>query len=235
MPVDRLAWSTFLAGFDWRQGEHISLVGPTGCGKTTLGLAILDRRRYVIALGTKPRDETLDELRRSGWTRALDWPVPPPRGNEPRRIILWPRFDRMDDAARQRAIFDRALRGAFIQGGWCLYADELRYLAVDLQLAKLLRLVWLQGRSLRISLVGGTQRPAWVPLEMYDQATHLFLWRDNDESNLKRISGIGGALNAKDVRRLVSNLPLHDVLYLNTRTGAQIVTRVGETAQQRKA
>lgn len=230
--VDRVAWPAFLDAFDWRQGEHISLVGPTGCGKTTLGLAILPRRRYVIALGTKPRDDTLDKLRRSGWLRAFDWPVPPPRGNEARRIILWPRFHRMDDATRQRDIFDRALRGVFTQGGWCIYADELRYLANDLKLDRLLRLLWLQGRSLSVSLVGGTQRPAWVPLEMYDQATHLFLWRDNDESNLKRISGIGGALNPKEVRTLVSRLPLHDVLYLNTRTGRRLITRVDDASRK---
>jgi hypothetical protein len=69
-----------------------------------------------------------------------------------------------------------------------------------------------------ISLVVATQRPAFVPLEVYDQSQHLFFWRDNDERNLKRISGISW-LNAAYVQALVASLERHEVLYINTPTG----------------
>ena len=60
---------------------------------------------------------------------------------------------------------------------------------------------------------------------MYDQATHIFFWRDNDELNLKRIGGIGW-LNSKEIRTTVASLPEHVCLYVNTRTGTMITTKV---------
>jgi hypothetical protein len=60
---------------------------------------------------------------------------------------------------------------------------------------------------------------------LYDQATHLFFWRDNDEANLKRIGGIG-FLDAKLIRGTVAELPEHEALYINTRTGSLIRTQV---------
>jgi hypothetical protein len=60
---------------------------------------------------------------------------------------------------------------------------------------------------------------------LYDQATHLFFWRDNDETNLKRIGGLG-AIDSTLIRHTVGRLPRHSALYLNTRTGRMAVTRV---------
>jgi len=64
-----------------------------------------------------------------------------------------------------------------------------------------------------------------VPLFMYDQATHLFLFSDNDETNLRRVGGLGG-LSARVVRETVAALPHHDVLYVNTRRRLLVHTRV---------
>jgi hypothetical protein len=58
---------------------------------------------------------------------------------------------------------------------------------------------------------------------LYDQATHLFFWRDNDDANLKRIGGIG-SLDARLVRDTVAALPHHETLYVNTRTGRLVQT-----------
>jgi hypothetical protein len=49
-----------------------------------------------------------------------------------------------------------------------------------------------QGRSAGISVVAMTQRPAFIPLAFYDQATHLFVWRDNDLRNRQRIGELAG-------------------------------------------
>jgi hypothetical protein len=77
---------------------------------------------------------------------------------------------------------------------------------------------------LEISLVTSIQRPAWVPLEIYSQSTHLFIWRTNDESDLTRLSGLGAANNAT-ARMVVENLEPYQVLYINTRTGEMARTR----------
>jgi hypothetical protein len=53
---------------------------------------------------------------------------------------------------------------------------------------------------------------------MIDQSTHLFFWLDNDERNLKRLSGISWK-SAKTVQGLIMNLDRYQVLYINTRTG----------------
>lgn len=40
--TDYVDWATFIDGFDWSQGEHVSLIGPTGHGKTTTAGHLLD-------------------------------------------------------------------------------------------------------------------------------------------------------------------------------------------------
>lgn len=220
--AQRVAWADFLDAFDWRQGEHVSLIGPTGGGKTTLALEILPRRAHVAVLGTKPRDPTLDRLRGDGYRVIREWP---PEWNQ-NRVILWPRMRRIpDDIANQQTQFDNMLRRVFAEEGWCVYVDELHYLCDVLRLQKHLAVYWQQGRSIGLSLVASAQRPASIPLAAYSQATHLFFWRTNDDRDLKRIGGIGG-LSSKEIAATVAALPRHDVLYVNSRTGAMSVTRV---------
>ena len=103
----------------------MTLVGPTGGGKTTLGIALLPARQYVTVLGTKPKDATLDKLKRQGYRRIGEWP-PGPTVN---RVLLWPELRRMDQAKQQRDVFAHALDEMFAEGGWCIFADELFYLA----------------------------------------------------------------------------------------------------------
>lgn len=224
--VERVEWSTFLERFRWEQGEHVTLIGHTGAGKTTLALELLPLRSWVIALATKPKDNTMDWLvKREGWKLANTWEKVPNIGiRQSLRVVLWPRYRTPDDEPAQRWEIDNAIRNAFVQGGWTLFADELWYISNKLGLGRLLESVWTQGRSIGLTLVGGAQRPRDIPLLAYGQATHLFFWRCSDEYDLKRIGGLNG-LNAGGVRATVASLPKHDVLYVNTRTGQQLVTR----------
>jgi hypothetical protein len=243
---EQVPWATFRPRFraQWAQGEHVSLIGPTGSGKTTLALELLTRRDHVAVLGTKPKDATLDklvkhqgfQLRREwlerSWRAPLGGPPEPvdvkmTDGSTRKRthVVLWPKFTKAADKAVQRDVFDQALGDMFAAGSWCVFADEVFYLCKELGLEQHLTTMWTQGRSLGLTLVGGTQRPAFVPLYMYDQATHLFLWGDNDETNLRRVGGLGG-LSASSVRAIVAGLPHHSVLYVNTRTRHLAVTRV---------
>lgn len=224
--VPAMPWEQFLSYWrrSWRQGEHVSYIGPTGSGKTTLALSLLDVRSYVVALATKPRDKTMDKLVRStGWRKIASWEDRPPIIGNGQRLVLWPSFRKPEDIHRQQYEIDRALRTIFTAGAWTIFADELFYLGKQLKLNPLLELIWTQGRSLDLSLVGGTQRPAHVPLLAYDQATHLFFWRDNDETNLRRIGGLGG-LHSGAIRSTVAALPKHVALYVNTRTGEMFTT-----------
>lgn len=215
-PVPSLPWSEAERSFRWRQGEHVTLVGPSGGGKTSLALRLLPRRRFVVAVGTKPRDSTLDRLvKREGWKLTRTWPV---NHEVHPRVVFWPRIERMEDASAQRTAIGAFLEDVYRNGGWTVYLDELRYITGRLRLQAEAELLWLQGRSLGVSLVGGTQRPAWVPLEAYDQASHLFLWRETDDTNLRRLGGISG-VDTRLVRDTITGLAHHEVLYVNTRSG----------------
>lgn len=224
--VPSLAWAEFLAQFRWEQGEHVSFVGPTKSGKTTLALALLPLRRNVAVLGTKPRDATLAQLANGGGYRRMpDWT---PRPHE-RRVLLWPRLTRAMDWRSARPIYEHALASIYEEGGWCVYVDEARVICDErrpfLGLAPYLRLLWTQGRSLGLSIVAGTQRPAWVPPEMFDQAEHVFFFQDADSDNLRKLGGLGG-LDARTIREAVPNLNRHELLYVNTRDRQLIRTKV---------
>ena len=222
--IERIPWETFYNGWQWKQGEHVAIIGPTGCGKTTLLLGILPKREYVCIFGTKPVDPTLKALQNSrGYVRMREWSSLDP-SMYPKRI-LWPAADKLRESAiLQRGEFIHALESIYHEGGWCVAIDELWYVTQTLKLTQEVKTYLQQARSLKISLVCATQRPACVPLEIYDQSTYLFLFRDNDERNLKRLSGIGW-LSAKLIQNTVARLPLHDTLCINTRTGDMTITR----------
>lgn len=203
--------------FLWKQGQHVACIGPTDSGKTTLSLAILDKRRYVVALCTKPRDDVLDALRhRASFYKMETWETKSPE-LYPKRI-LWPNALDLYSAQIQQKEFRKALSRIYREGNWCVYVDELWFIIHHLKMDLEIRTYLQQARSNGISLVVATQRPKFVPLEIYDQSQHLFFWRDTDEENLKRISGISW-LNAATVRGLVARLERHQFLYVNTPTG----------------
>lgn len=232
MNIERLGWAEFTDRIVWRQGEHVSLIGPTGAGKTTLAYALLPLRRFATVFGTKPSDSTLEALiRRQDWTRIHEWSERPPMidagsGPAPMRLALWPKFNRMSDAATHRAIFREALHEMFAERSWSMFADEVMYLSNDLGLGPELKQIWRQGRSIKLSLMAATQRPAWVPLELYSQATHLFLWRTTDRRDLERLRDISGPVDARGLMEAVSALDFwkFEVLYVNTRTGEVLIT-----------
>ena len=219
-----MTWDQFRTQFFvWNQGQHVALIGPNDSGKTTLALNILDQRRFVVATATKPYDDTLEQFgqtrhykRLESWDRNLD-----PHLHNHR--LLWPDARDLYAAINQRREFQKAFREIYAQGGWTLYIDELWFICKHLKLEFEMRTFLLQSRSNKISLVVATQRPAWVPLEVYDQSRWLFFWRDNDEGNLKRIGGISW-LSKNLVQSIVARLRPHEVLCINTRTGQMVRT-----------
>jgi len=111
--------------------------------------------------------------------------------------------------------------------------DEFWMMTQILGLEKEARIFLQQARSNDISFVMGMQRPSRIPLEVFDQSTHLFFWRDNDEANLKRMGGIGW-MSANEIRYFVANLDPFQVLYLNTRRGWMYRTTAPEIKAGRR-
>ena len=226
-PSTFVSWNDFLwEDFDWKQGEHVTICAPTGWGKTTLGLGLLPKREHVAILATKPWDSTLEGLRSEGYRIIDSWPPMPVPSQ--RRVIYWPDVRDPKNLAKQRDAMKEVLLDIYRCGGWTVFLDELDYFCNYLKLAPLVELLWRQGRALNVSVVGGTQRPAFVPLLAYDQATHLFVGRDNDDVNLRRYSSMsgGGKPYQQSVRAAITGLDRHEFLYLNSRREGFVGTKV---------
>jgi hypothetical protein len=249
LPPDSMApvveWDDFMTYvFDWKQDQHVGEIGPTDSGKSTLTFSILPMRKYVTFFATKPADKILEQFAdQAGYVRLADWP-PVKRGpghrlytaQEMPRRLLWPNATSMapEALANQRAVFKRAFSDIYTAGGWCTVWDEFWMMCRILDMEDEARIMLQQARSNDIAFVMGAQRPSRIPLELFDQATHLFFWRDNDEVNLKRVGGVGW-LASGPIRAFVANLEPYQVLYINTRKGYMYRTTAPEVKFSRKA
>lgn len=175
-------------------GQHMAVLGTTGTGKTTFLLHLLElladqRRSHVVAIGTKARDRT---LKRTGWPIIKRWP-PNHEQREGRRVILWPPYSAPSTAGLTTAgVISDALDEIMMEGAWRIGIDELAYLTETLGLRSTLDEYWNGARSSRISLIGATQRPTWLPRSAVSQVDWVVCFRINDVDDRTRAAEILG-------------------------------------------
>lgn len=229
-PAQRVDWHEWYEWFcdEWKQDEHLSLIGPNGTGKSTLALELLKIRQFKIFVMTKPADDKLETaLDRQHYVRVSAFPRQP--SDEISKYLLWPPGSGEMTAEahdKQRTIirdcFTKVFRGP--EGGrpgrWCICLDEARYVAdpAYLGLRREVNQLLIQGRSLRIAMMLNFQRPSWVPPEAYDQASHLFIAGDNDKRNVKRFQEIGG-VDGDIVAATVQQLKRYEWAHVDARPG----------------
>lgn len=229
----RVPWDVFVRMFFRpNPGEHVSIFGSTGKGKTALQNNVLPLFPFVTVFASKPQDDTMDRLinsrhyvKMSQWVRLSPTEVP--------RRVLWPDARGLNAKARQKRVFGYAMDAIFREAGrpkdkpvgWAVAIDELWYFSNILGMTEDIKVFLVQGRSLGHSMILATQRPSGVPLEMYSQATHVFLFREREYRNLQRLGEINSA-DSSIVRTILSHLEDHQVLYINTLTGKMCRTRV---------
>jgi DNA helicase HerA-like ATPase len=95
-------------------------------------------------------------------------------------------------------------------GSWCLYIDEAYHIK-ELGLEPLLIKFLTQGRSKKISVVVGTQRPAWISKFAFSEPTHVFCGRLTLGADLKKIQDEFGL----PFRKAVEGLERYQFAYLD--------------------
>ena len=202
LKVEPLPWENFLKWFGprWEPGQHISVVAPTGAGKTTLVAQLLGLRRYCLAVDPKGGDSNLGAL---GWPRLDVWPgdrklaAQVAKADEqglPSRYLVGPIVRRHQDHDELRETIRQALDGAFNMGGWTVYVDELQ-LATDQRLMNLRtqadRLL-IAARDKGLSFVSAYQSPSWVTPQAMRQATWCFVSYTRDRDAIDKLAaGLG--------------------------------------------
>jgi hypothetical protein len=232
-----MGWGRFRPWFDehWNAGDHVALVGMTKSGKTTLARSIIKLRDFCVVLGTKSRDPSLyAPLEAEGFVRVEKWDPWQWRETKQRYVIFAPPLELSDEPSprevgeaveRQAEAFRTALIQIFKAGGWCVFADEVKYITDDLGLAREVNLLYLQGRSLGVTLVAATQRPRAVPLNVFEMAEWFFLWRITDREDRRRASEMVGVL-APTVFETAARLPRNEFVCVNKADDLAVRSRV---------
>lgn len=211
----------------WAQGDHVSGFGHTGCGKSTLMFHLLALRSFVLTIGTKPTknpDPTLTQLIKHYRAKVVTAIPDVPVGASRFVAIIWPRYLTKADKPKRRAMIERALDQAFADGHWTIAADEVGQLSRGMKLAPQVVDFYTQGRSQKATFIGFTQRPAHVPLEMYSEPTFVYLWRTRNGADLRRLSELGGGVDASAIKPILQTLPKHHVLWVHLPTGEMHIT-----------
>lgn len=188
--------------WDPENTPHHSIIGLTGSGKSFLichGLLDMSKGDRVLIVDTKnyPKREEISrvgkpvkEFPKRAWYSGIAR-----KKNEP--MANWFRLVVSDKTATARQQVGEALHFAYQEGDWVVVIDELWDIVnnnrdIGLGLAPLYQKIMRKGRSRHVPLIAGTQNPAWMPGEFYDQASFAWIGSIRDERRQKRLLEIGG-------------------------------------------
>lgn len=229
-----LPWETLRARLrrDWQAGQHVTIVAPTGVGKTHLALSLAELSRYVIVLACKRRDPLVSSLAADGYhvTGDLDELLWADRQPTTPKVVYWPRFPEKTPArqrvAMQAAAMRKALDYAERTSGWTVVADETMYLHEMLGLEKELSSLWYQGRTQGISLLALAQRPSRIPRLAFSQADYFFIGRFADGRDVEVLREISSTIPREVLEGGIASLSKdrHEFLFVDAHREELAVT-----------
>ncbi len=220
--LTEVSYTSFLEQFKaaWKQGEHVTIMGPTGSGKTWLSADLLSMHKYVVVFCTKGRDATMQRF--AGWHILDRWSD---RYYRDTKIILWPKARTLEEAKYNvQPCIKEALDAIYVEGGWTVGLDDLKYLCEGLNLKTDLSVMYGQVRSHGTSLVGCGQRPFGIIQPALDQASHWLLFYQADKRDVDRMSEVAG-LSRQHITAVNYRLRGRDFMWLRPMYGPIIVRR----------
>lgn len=210
--------------FDYRRGEHLNAIAPTGAGKShllyQLSSVAMEQNPQLdfVSLMPKPQSPTTNR-----WAETLNlkevsaWPPQRwPWQAKPNGYVFWPKHQAGIPAAENRAQladhFRKALTTQYWKGDSIVFADDVYVLAALMGLNPEFEEYWTAGREAGAGLWSANQKPSGsksggtVSSFSYNAPTHLFLGRDTDDRNVQRFGEIGGGLDPRSIETLVRGL-----------------------------
>ena len=215
--------------WDYRPGEHVLVVAPTGAGKSYLLWQLLREATaqhpdlVPVAFMPKPADPSTAE-----WAAMLGFretPTWPPRRKllqpgRPAGYVLWPPHPmNLDPEARREAVgavLRQGLDAQFKAGNSISVVDDAHSAATMMRLNSYIEEVLVNGRAGGAGIWLATQKPSGtvnsgsLSTFSYGNSTHFIASRDSDERNLRRLGEIGG-IDPKFMEREIRSLRIFQV------------------------
>jgi energy-coupling factor transporter ATP-binding protein EcfA2 len=196
---------------DYKPGQHLTALGPSGRGKTTLvgqlaGATVrahpdIDLR--VLHGKIKGRDQSIDKLAKSarltiGPDYKATWWQSHVSKRDARGHIVRPLEHAGSSASEENELIARRFQKGIHDGYHrsrkkpiILLVDEAHQAHNDLKLRKDLEAPLMRGRPV-CGVWSLVQRGRYVSYMVYDQAEYLLIFYDPDRDNQRRYSEIGG-------------------------------------------
>lgn len=192
----------------------MSVIAPTGAGKSTFLDGIIMLRRYALGLDPKGGDETLNAL---GWPRLPRWPgrkkmaelvADNDEHGRPSRYIVGQIVESTADLAALRQTLATCLQDIFDMGRWTVLVDELQLLTDRrmMDLSGPVARILVAARSKKLTLVSAFQTPSWVPTEAIRQPYWIATSYTRDTDTVNRMAEVMGRPKP-ELRGAVKGLP----------------------------
>lgn len=240
MPVEMTRQEFLSEYWDYRPGEHVAFIAPTGAGKSYLAWQLLEATteqhpslRTVVFM-PKPKDPTTSAgARRLGLKETPVWP--PARKlfeQKPDGYVLWPRHNTTVSPRERHALvgaqLQKGLNAQYWAGNSVSFIDDAHSAATFFDLNPLIEETLTNGRALGSGLWLATQKPSGtreggISTYAYSSPSKMFFSRDVTEANLQRMSEIGSGTDPREMKEWVRNLrtfhiggsPVGEFLYMD--------------------
>lgn len=238
--VEVMPRPAFLRRFaaDYGNGQHVTLLGPTQRGKTTLAFQMLQKvispqRRTTILAGKPPgRDHTMESAAKRLNLRVVEeWPPMWTPGDRKRNGFVIRPVQTLRDIEADENNLRKQFRAAMIDAYSStkpniLFVDEAHHVYNDLGLKREYEAPLMRGAPIcaEWSLI---QRGRYMSYHAYSAPEHVLIFKDPDESNVKRYSEMIGGVNPRYIADIVNELQTYRVGTGGTISEALYIRRSG--------